>query len=596
MNQQPPLFDSNNCVKEPKIELEDDPTSFSSAFGTSIYPEKETSFDPDVDSIRELSEPKNLSHLQKQKRTLDKSTAQINYVPEKIIKEEEPDQFDAFFQDVLEDRTIGSNNFFEGIVKTEVEDEEEMDDELDFSDHLQLKDPKEEEEETEISPPKSAHLWKPKIKSLHDFTMNDSFDDDDHDMCLGSSILFEQKNHKPSIDLFGKMENPKLSNSPANFDDDDYAYFDDDPVVPKKQLPVYKIKRILSERFEENRHPNATEMVKIAESCGVRYRTVFDDFENRRIAKRVKCEKDDACERIRTFFVRDNEPLTYNKVKEDIRAKLEEEIELHLLSRKRFSLGYVHIIMEKTDLPASYIRGQYENWKKKMLTKDRDEYKNKEWKKEPEDRASLSMDVLRKLEDAYLTKKYQCEEKEWSPKEITSLATHLEIEEKTVTAWIEKRNEAVLGLNHDVVEMRKQKAAKLKAADGRKLPSCISVALNIEYSKDDRPTLARRIVIAKKLKLTEVQVRNYFNKKRGRDRRNEDWEKAREDVLSMPHEKVQLMEKVAIEKRKTALHYMSVAADIGVSYMTLMSFVNWRKSVTASRLNMFRYQVMQQQK
>uniref|UniRef100_A0A1I7TU82 Homeobox domain-containing protein n=2 Tax=Caenorhabditis tropicalis TaxID=1561998 RepID=A0A1I7TU82_9PELO len=447
--------------------------------------------------------------------------------------------------------------------KLEVEDEQDQKSSMsDFQ--VPLKIPKTEVKEDQKNA-STIPVWKPKIQSVTDFLQDDT-EDMEFELGLGSSVLFD---NLPST-------NSEINPSP------------DDDEEPEKK-PSRGMRCEFDKVFEKINHPSALVMQRLAERWGSRYKTVVDYFDSKRKMKNIKCEEDDPCEKIKQFFARESEPASDWPVDDELRYCLKDEIETHLLSRKRLSIGYLHVIMEKVDLHPSYIRGQFEIGKRNLLTNDRETDKAKDWRKDEELGPHFTMDVLRQLEEAYLQKKYHSKDKEWSMMDIVSLAIKLDLKAESVEFWINKRKCATLGLEHNVIEFRRERDARMNAAHGKKLPNHKIEILNAKFEANQSPGVKERTKLGDELGLTELQVRNYFNKKRIHNRKKKLWELARVEFLSLPDDKKERMEFLATQKRKTTAENMEIASELGINYSTLVSFIDWRKSLQAVKYNKYHF-------
>ncbi|CAI2355621.1 unnamed protein product [Caenorhabditis sp. 36 PRJEB53466] len=593
-------FGPTNGLKEPKPEPEDDLDSFNFANGhaaNSYEPKEEPAdetaigngyqqkFENLIDRVpKEDSEAGANPSSGSENSVINTRDERFGRVLESGIKEE------------LKSETIESR--LDKVVKAEVPDEGLASASKPFELPRNSKihenssgEKKPKDEPVDVPPPVPVPMWRPNVRSLADLVDNEDVSDND-DIGLGNSILFDRYRKIKKKPSRGPLVRSVARNSSTdeendfyenNISDDEGDNDDDEPQAQgqKKPMSHYKYRAYFNQEYVKNVHPSIQDMLKMAEHCGVRYRTVWESYVEKRARQRVKCQKDDHCTKISLFFLREKENMAYAKIDDAVRSVLEDEIETHLLSRKRFSLGYVHLIMEKTDLAPSFIRGQYEGWKKKLLTKDRDDYRIKDWKRENETTNNMfSIETLRRLEEAYLKKKYQSTYKDWVPKEVKELADQLGLEEKHVSNWMEKRSGAVLGLQHDIIEYRRAKTASKNAAKGRKLPIHKTNVLIAEFEKNDRPGQEIRIELAKRLNLSEQQVRNYFNKRRIKLRRDEEWAEARKVITKIPRKKFEILDKIAAEKKKSPTEYMVIAEKLELSYDTLCNYIDWRKSLT----------------
>ncbi|EFP11547.1 hypothetical protein CRE_28876 [Caenorhabditis remanei] len=453
---------------------------------------------------------------------------------------------------------------------------------------FQLKEPKIEEGDTNgngnmlknKTTTDTFPKWTPRLTSYLD---DDSLDFD----CgieLGSSVLFDSlptsKRAIPSIDNSGETRSKSKEaiseekereiddyESNEEEDDDSNEEEEDYDEKPKKRAlaPNY-LRAKLSDAFQLNNHPTALEMQRLAEECAVRYRTVFDNFEERRKTKQIKCEDGDPCEKIKRFIAMESEQVPHITLSEEEKSLLEEAIETNLLSRKKLSVGYLHVIMEIVELPANYIRGQCDSMRRRMMGSGRAELSKRKIREEEakanDANNSLSIDKLRQLEDAYLHKKYHSEDKEWTKTDIRTLAATTDLPEKTVENWINRRKRTTLGLEHSIVDFRRDQDARLNVASSRKLSSWKLEKLIEHFDRNSQPERQERIRIGKELGLDESQVRNFYNKRRISIRKQVEMDDARKEFLALPLEKRNQMERLAKERRKPATENMEVVVFI----------------------------------
>ncbi|CCD62914.1 Homeobox domain-containing protein [Caenorhabditis elegans] len=404
--------------------------------------------------------------------------------------------------------------------------------------------------------------WKPKFQCISDLLKDDTTDFD-CEMSLGSSVLFDRPDSSLPIKKICPGFPKKVGSIPSN----------------KRIMSESQVRRELNASFARNCHPTAIGMQKLSERCGIRYKTIFDNFETIRKDGKIECETNDACCRIREFLSRETDTTSYIEITNEVQTVLEDEIELHLLSRKRFTLGYVHVIMEKTDLAPSYIRAQYENWRRKLSTKDRGSWKIGDSEAE---NSVLSAEVSKQLEEAFLQRTNNREDKTLRPKDIKALSTQLEINEKEIENWIAKKTEATSGSN-STEQQQKHNILRIFASCRRRLPKLNIEGLNKYFAKNNKPGVRQREKIAKKLGLSERQVRNYFNKKRITERKLKVWKDAPKDFLTLSKQTVDEMMKIAEERRKPNDEYIQIANRLGVSHITLCSFIDWQKSIYAGK-------------
>lgn len=488
----------------------------------------------------------------------------------KEVKLEGPDEDQIVSKRPDLTRTSDLLNSMASAIPEKVPKEEPLDD------GFLLKEPKLEIPEETVSDNKTPTIipvWRPKLESITDFLRDDSLKDTDFEMTLGSSMLFD---------------NPRGSFSSLNTYAEEAASNDSDDELSDQKISslVPTLRAALFKSFNKNPHPTALEMQLIAEDCVTRYKTVVDYFEICRKVQKIKCKKNDPCERIKGFLLMENQIVGYTKVSNERKAMLQEQIQTHLLSRKRFSIGYLHVIMERTDLPPHYIRGQYDAWKKKLLTENPKNFKIQDYQNGFQTNL-LSIETLRLLEEAYLNKKYHSENKEWTFEDIEILAESLELSPGDVDHWLNRRKGATLGLENDVIQLRRHADAKQNAAISRKLSAERQDRLNAEYLIKRKPNPTEMDKIAKTLDLDELQVRSWFNRKRAEDKKISDWEKARTEIMTLPDNKKMILERAAGEKKKNAVELTQLSQYIGVAYKTVCNFLEWRKSSTGIKNNRY---------
>lgn len=137
-----------------------------------------------------------------------------------------------------------------------------------------------------------------------------------------------------------------LKNS-GTLDDLDDKTEEDTAKSERRPLPATQIRKTIDEFFSKNNHPTAQEMQKLAQENRIKYITVFEMLEKKRKSLKIVCPKEDPCNRIRDFIVRENELLNETVVTEDVRRVMEHEIETHILSRQRFTMGHLHCVSSK---------------------------------------------------------------------------------------------------------------------------------------------------------------------------------------------------------------------------------------------------------
>lgn len=117
------------------------------------------------------------------------------------------------------------------------------------------------------------------------------------------------------------------------------------------------------EIFETNRHPTILEMINISYDTGVSYEQVFFRFQHFRKLNNEVCSPGDPCEKVEKFI--ETNPDLGGVLDKRTLNIIYEEFE-HLIHLGYYlPLGYIHMIMEKVDLPARVIRMQYREWYRK---------------------------------------------------------------------------------------------------------------------------------------------------------------------------------------------------------------------------------------
>lgn len=207
----------------------------------------------------------------------------------------------------------------------------------------------------------------------------------------------------------------------------------------------------------------------------------------------------------------------------------------------------------------------------------------------------LSIETLRRLEEVYLAKKYQSDSTEWSDEELQELSAELNgLPKGTIRTWLQRRNLAADELPNETATKPRQAASPKRVPIGKEArvitPNKVRV-LDEEFKKSDRPKKWKIEELSQRLELPETTVSNYFVKRRRFVRKEKDWEVAREEVLQLPPDRLQMLEAVAAGSRKTSAENMEHAEKIGVSYATLCSFVDWKKALKAKRYTQYQYDV-----
>uniref|UniRef100_A0A1I7T3A1 HTH_48 domain-containing protein n=1 Tax=Caenorhabditis tropicalis TaxID=1561998 RepID=A0A1I7T3A1_9PELO len=122
--------------------------------------------------------------------------------------------------------------------------------------------------------------------------------------------------------------------------------------------------------FEQNKHPTIQELLQISEETGIGYEQVFHRFDELRRICEVKCNSNDTCERVLSYF---NPKTIYNV--------MELEKKITLLHREFFHYGdegpnlctgSVHLIVDKIQLSPDIIREYYFMWYKNVSINNRD--------------------------------------------------------------------------------------------------------------------------------------------------------------------------------------------------------------------------------
>lgn len=207
-------------------------------------------------------------------------------------------------------------------------------------------------------------------------------------MKLGSSILFENRREtQPEQTSYNQSENKyehygefkeKKTNKNAFFSDPDESNNPQQKGV--RAAAPHIVRNAVNELFNENPHPTAQQIAQLSTKFRIRYRGVFDNMEKKRISKRILCEEGDSCCRIKEWLEQENEPLMWPRISEETKERLEKELELLILSRKRFDIGNLHVLLEKTNLRPTFVRFQYQKWKQRLLSNDRADITIQDWR------------------------------------------------------------------------------------------------------------------------------------------------------------------------------------------------------------------------
>lgn len=176
-----------------------------------------------------------------------------------------------------------------------------------------------------------------------------------------------------------------------------------------------------------------------------------------------------------------------------------------------------------------------------------------------------------------MEKKYQCSHNAWSQKEIETLAADLKISERAVLRWIDKRQSTSLGLNDDVIQLRRENEKMQMMTGTRKLPQWKVVELEKAFMKNNKMNMSERARLAIRLDLTDRQVTNYLNKKRIFEKRNEGFTHARAEIQRLPHETKKKLEKALSVAPLTSHRCEEISQQTGVSLQAVLMLMKFQK-------------------
>ncbi|ULU00335.1 hypothetical protein L3Y34_001082 [Caenorhabditis briggsae] len=112
--------------------------------------------------------------------------------------------------------------------------------------------------------------------------------------------------------------------------------------------------------FEANRHPSIQDMVNVSHDVGVSYEQVYFRFKHLRTLKNEVCEDGDDCQKVESFSQMN--PVFSGTLDAKTLAYLHMEFDKLIDFGYYLPLGYIHLILEKVNLPSRVIRAQYKEW------------------------------------------------------------------------------------------------------------------------------------------------------------------------------------------------------------------------------------------
>lgn len=348
----------------------------------------------------------------------------------------------------------------------------------------------------------------------------------------------------------------------------------------------YCVQKAISALFSKSPHPTAFEMNQLTENYSVRYKTVFETLEKKRNSQNIFCNQGDNCERIREYFRQQHEePYAYPTIPPDSKQLLEEFIENHILTRKRFEIGYVHVLMEKTNLPFGVVRSSYSKWRKRILSSNIPGYTIERWKYDHR-HAILHAKVfthnsIRKMEEAYLKKKYESENKDWTDEELSRLSDKIgQIPVEKIVAWLQDRNTVALDSFYLDPEPPRTEIHKFQPCSSSRIPLNKLKCLKEVYIKNTRPTKWEFEQIAVNLELEVKTVRSFYQRSHRISKRKEQLEEAKREINKLTTDKIKILKILAADKtKKRAYEHVEWAEKIGISYRSLRVFIDWKKSL-----------------
>ncbi|EGT47306.1 hypothetical protein CAEBREN_03880 [Caenorhabditis brenneri] len=370
-------------------------------------------------------------------------------------------------------------------------------------------------------------------------------------------------------------------------DTSEYAPSDDETLAnyPLRK-PSYCVKVAIADLFSRNPHPSVSEMNELTEFYSVKYRTIFETMELKRNSQQIICNRGDNCERIREYFRQQSvEPYASPTIPPDVKQLLETLIENQLFTRKRFELGYVHMVMEKTNLPFGAVRSSYAKWRRRLLSSGIPGYTIEAWRHDHR-HAHLhakvfTHDSIRKMEVAYLKKKYESENKEWTDEEFASLSTQLgNIPVDKIAAWFQDRNTVALDSSYLDPDPPEAHLTKCQPWNAFRIPVNKIKCLKEMYTRNPHPSNLEFQRIAEIWGIEEITVRRFYQRNRGISKRKMELEEAKCEIDKLEADKFEMLETVAADKKKKkAAELVELAETIGISYRSLRTFIDWKKSL-----------------
>ncbi|CAL2030759.1 unnamed protein product [Caenorhabditis brenneri] len=351
----------------------------------------------------------------------------------------------------------------------------------------------------------------------------------------------------------------------------------------------YCVKVAIGDLFSRNPHPSVSEMNELTEFYSVKYRTIFETMEMKRNSQKIICNRGDNCERIRDYFRQQSvEPYASPTIPSDVKQLLETLIENQILTKKRFELGYVHMVMEKTNLPFGAVRSSYVKWRKRLLSSGIPGYTIEAWRHDHRhaDHAKVfTHDSIRKMEVAYLKKKYESENKEWTDEEFTSLSTQLGgIPVEKIAAWFQDRNTVALDSSYLDPDPPEAHLTRYQPRTAFRIPVNKIKCLKEVYTHNSHPSKLEFQQIAENLDIEEITVRRFYQRNRGILKRKVELEEAKFEINKLEADKFEMLENVAADKtKKKAAELMELADTIGISYRSLRIFIDWKKSLKKNK-------------
>lgn len=121
-----------------------------------------------------------------------------------------------------------------------------------------------------------------------------------------------------------------------------YTLFTDSEIV--WMSGPMKLRKMILQRFPNNMHPSAQQMLDMAEETKSKYRIIYDNYDFLRTYNRIHCNKGDCCDRIKEYFELEMSSAPSLSVQEDLRDILDHDFEKHLKTGTNFTVGHVHVV------------------------------------------------------------------------------------------------------------------------------------------------------------------------------------------------------------------------------------------------------------